>query len=186
MTPSTRALLSLIFAGLASLAAAAGHAAEKTIRLHDNQGHSIEIGTLSLTPSDDQGGFSYRLELDHHRFTDHFLSMKEMKCLEGAELWCYVPYPYTNPHQISRNDLRWLEHDLLFLFKLPTEFGARFWNGIYYQLAWDGDSLTGTARALDLNLLASPPDDLSSPPVGEYDIDDADLDKRWLPHLSIR
>lgn len=112
--------------------------------------------------------------------------MKEMKCLEGPELWCFIPYPYQQPRTISTDDLRWLEHDLLFMFKKLDSFGANFWNGIYYKMQLDNGVLKGVAYSLDLNQLASPPDDLSQPPIGEFDIDEADLDKRWLPYLEIR
>ena len=112
--------------------------------------------------------------------------MKELKCLEGKELWCRIPYPYANPQTISASDLRWLEHDLLFLFKRANEFGANFWNGIYYQLQLEDDSLRGTARAVDLNRLASPPADQAVPPIGEYDSDEIEPGQRWLPGIIIR
>ena len=127
----------------------------------------------------------YQLSLDHHRFQDHFLSMKEMKCLEGPELWCHIPYPYKNPRILNSKDQRWLEHDLLFLFKRNTEFGANFWNGIYYKISVEDGQLKGTAQALDLNLLASPPEHLERPPISELDLEEADLQKRWLPTLRI-
>lgn len=31
-------------------------------------------------------------------------------------------------------DLAWLEHTLLSMFKTPTEFGAKLWNGVDVQL----------------------------------------------------
>lgn len=154
------------------------------VELLDAKGNAYPIGSLDLLESG--SGYSYRFELDHHRFTDHFLSMKEMKCLEGAELWCYIPYPYDNPKQISQDDLRWLEHDLLFLFKRTGEFGANFWNGIYYKLEMDEQgNIQGQAHAIDLNLLASPPADLAVPPLTDADIEEADLGKRWLPGITI-
>lgn len=155
----------------------------RTIELIDKQGGRFEIGRVLFSQDGDKTG--YHLSLDHHRFTDHFLSMKEMKCLEGDELWCHIPFPYPNPHTVSREDLRWLEHDLLFLFKRHSEFGANFWNGIYYALSVEGDRLVGEAQAIDLNLLASPADDLTVPPVGEFDREEADLEKRWLPRIEI-
>ncbi|WP_210396157.1 hypothetical protein [Motiliproteus sediminis] len=154
-----------------------------TIKLLDNHGDAIAIGSLNLFAQ--QTGYKYRLHLDHSRFTDHFLSMKEMKCLEGKELWCHLPYPYASPRLISADDLRWLEHDLLFLFKRPGEFGADFWNGIYYRLSWQGDHIVGTANAVDLNLLASPPEN-HEPPLGQWDIEPVDPQQRWLTTIRIR
>ncbi|RDE24174.1 hypothetical protein DV711_00830 [Motiliproteus coralliicola] len=157
---------------------------ERTLSLIDNKGRAHPVATLHFERAD-KDQVRYTLDLDHHRFTDHFLSMKEMKCVQGDELWCFVPYPYSNPHSISATDLRWLEHDLLFLFKRNGEFGANFWNGIYYKLELRNGLLEGEARALDLNLLASPPQDLQRPPIGEFDLEEADLEQRWIPRIRI-
>ncbi|MCW8884164.1 MAG: hypothetical protein OQK12_02775 [Motiliproteus sp.] len=158
---------------------------KRQISLVDKKGNSHLIGDISFTAQGD-GIVAYKLHLDHNRFTDHFLSMKEMKCLEGPELWCRIPYPYANPHQVKTDDLRWLEHDLLFLFKRNGEFGANFWNGIYYQLKLTDQGIEGEGRAIDLNFLASPPDDLQTPPIGDVELDDLDTEKRWLPRLLIK
>lgn len=159
---------------------------QRTLALLDASANEIIIGTVLFSPTAVAGQRHYQLKIHHQGFTDHFLSMKEMKCLEGKELWCRIPYPYANPHTISPNDLRWLEHDLLFMFKRANEFGANFWNGIYYQLQFDNKVLRGEARAVDLNMLASPPDDQSVPPIGEYDSDKIEPGQRWLPGLIIR
>ncbi|WP_432696135.1 hypothetical protein ACQUQP_16540 [Marinobacterium sp. YM272] len=165
--------------------AAAELAGERQIYLIDRQGMEQAIGSISIEA--DGASYHYRIDLDLSRFKDHFLSMKEMKCLEGPELWCYVPYPYDNPRRIAADDLQWLEHDLLFLFKEADTFGARLWNGIYYSLDVSEDgAIRGEARALDLNLIASPPDDLRLPPIGQYDISDFKLESRWLPDIEIR
>lgn len=157
----------------------------RQIYLQQKDGTEQSIGELVFSAAQhDQ--FSYKVTMNHHLFKDYFLSMKEMKCLEGPELWCFIPYPYEQPRIVSAEDFRWLEHDLLFMFKKPEAFGANFWNGIYYKMELTENGIRGTAHALDLNLLASPPDDLSQPPVGEFDIDSADLEKRWLPFIEIR
>ncbi|WP_432474084.1 hypothetical protein [Amphritea sp. HPY] len=158
---------------------------EKEIFLQDRSGKEINIGWIEFTPLNAVDS-EFKLHLDHSLFKDYFLSMKEMKCLEGPELWCAIPYPYQQPRTVSLESLRWLEHDLLFMFKKLDSFGANFWNGIYYQLAIEQEQIVGKARALDLNMLASPPDDMNAPPIGEFDIDDADLDQRWLPYIVIR
>ncbi|MEH6470605.1 MAG: hypothetical protein V7752_05080 [Halopseudomonas sp.] len=157
----------------------------RSVALLDSKGTRYEIGAVEFI-SQSGGLIDYQLHLDTERFSDHFLSMKELKCLEGAELWCRIPYPYPNPHIISAADLRWLEHDLLFLFKRNAEFGANFWNGIYYKLRLDQGVLLGQAQAIDLNELASPPDDLNVAPIGEMALEQADLEKRWLPTIEIR
>ncbi|WP_286240705.1 hypothetical protein [Neptuniibacter halophilus] len=169
--------------GLSGLAYAAPLEGEKQVLLLDKQGNERLLGQILFQP---QGSVSqYELHVDHSQFRDYFLSMKEMKCLEGPELWCHLPYPYTQPHQVSDTDLRWLSHDLLFMFKKPSEFGANFWNGIYYQLELEGDQIRGRAMAVDLNLLASPPES-AAPPIGDTELDDIDRSQRWLPDLIIR
>lgn len=175
--------LSLLATSFATpLTAAALDNGERRIYLVDKLGEQIDIGSLNIINSVAE----YELHVDHAKFADYFLSMKEMKCLEGPELWCHIPYPYKHPARLSSDDLSWLSHDLLFMFKSPGEFGANFWNGIYYNLELVDGVITGEAQAVDLNHLASPPDDLSIPPYGEYDRDELDLTARWLPRIEIR
>lgn len=159
---------------------------DHTVYLIDSGGAEHHIGTVSFARASGVDKTHYEFHLDTSRFNDHFLSMKEMKCLEGKELMCFIPYPYANPQTVTGSDLRWLEHDLLFMFKLPTEFGANFWNGVYYKMTVADDAIHGEARAVDLNQLAAPPDDLTKPPYGEYDVSEIELEKRWLPRLIIR
>ena len=156
----------------------------KSVALLDKNGQRTVIGSITFTPK--EGGSEYQLTLEREQFRDYFLSMKEMKCLEGPELWCHLAYPYEQPHKVTVDNLRWLEHDLLFMFKTPKEFGANFWNGIYYKMQIENGIIKGEAQAVDLNVLASPPDDLSVPPVGEAELDEVDRDKRWLPVIEIR
>ncbi len=156
----------------------------KEVFLVDKQGNHSSIGSISFQQSGEER--QYELHLDHSKFTDYFLSMKEMKCLEGPELWCHIPYPYKQPHYVGESDLRHLEHDLLFMFKRKEEFGVNFWNGVYYRMHIENGIILGEARAVDLNLLASPPDNLEQPPISNAELDDIDRDKRWLPILEIR
>lgn len=150
----------------------------------DISGKQIEIGQLDFTIIT-QGIVSFEFKPDYTVFTDFFLSMKEMKCLEGSELWCHIAYPHENPQTIEEGDYRWLEHQLIFMFKDKKSFGADFWNGIYYTLTPDGERLLGTAQHVDLNILAAPPEDSSKPPIGEYDLEEVDPKTRWLPRLII-
>ena len=156
---------------------------EKSITLLDKAGNRTEIARVIFEPVEQ--GSRYVLTMHREQFRDYFLSMKEMKCLEGPELWCHLAYPYEQPRIVTADDLRWLEHDLLFMFKTPKEFGANFWNGIYYKLEVVDGMIKGEAQAIDLNTLASPPDNLNEPPVGEAERDEVDTDKRWLPLIEI-
>lgn len=157
----------------------------KQIQLLDKNNEPRVIGHIEFTVAEDKEGSHYRLHLDEQPFQDYFLSMKEMKCLEGPELWCHLAYPYQQPRWVSNQDLRWLSHDLLFMFKKKADFGANFWNGIYYQLRVEQGVIVGDAQAVDLNLLASPPDDPRQPPITPGELYEIDSDKRWLPGLRI-
>jgi hypothetical protein len=72
------------------------------------------------------------------------------------------------------------------MYKKNSEFGANFYNGIYYNFKLESDKLVGTAMALDLNLLASPPEDKTTPPITVHDIDEMELTTRWLPMIEIQ
>lgn len=157
---------------------------KKTISLVDIQGKEMPVGSIEFSTKLDKT--SYQISIDHSVFKDFFLSMKEMKCLEGAELWCHLQYPYKNPRLVSQQDLRWLSHDLLFMYKKRSEFGANFYNGIYYHLIDNGQEIVGVAQAVDLNLLAAPPENMSAPPITSNDREEIELKHRWLPRLIIK
>tara|TARA_B100000614_G_scaffold73345_1_gene65294 strand:+ start:2456 stop:3022 length:567 start_codon:yes stop_codon:yes gene_type:complete len=159
-------------------------AGEKRIILKGNKGEQLDIGSVTFVPG--AKGIRYTLTIDHSHFTDYFLSMKEMKCLEGPELWCHLPYPYEQPRTVSKNNFSWLAHDLLFMYKKKGEFGANFWNGIYYKMTLNNGRITGEAQAVDLNKLAAPPDDLTLPPFGEFERTDIEPQPRFLPFVEIR
>lgn len=156
----------------------------KQISLLDNKGKRLSIGSIKFSAQ--KATIYYQIQLEHKLFKDHFLSMKEMKCLEGPELWCHLAYPYNNPRNITKTDFSWLSHDLLFMYKKPSEFGANFYNGIYYNFKLESGRLIGTAMAIDLNLLAAPPEDQTQPPITVHDIDEIELTNRWLPIIEIK
>lgn len=156
----------------------------KQISLLDNKGNRLSIGSISFSSKTET--IDYQIHLKHKLFKDYFLSMKEMKCLEGPELWCHLAYPYDNPRNITKIDLTWLSHDLLFMYKKHTEFGANFYNGIYYDFKLESGRLIGTAMGLDLNLIAAPPENEAQPPISIHDIDEIELSNRWLPIIEIK
>ncbi|MGQ7843175.1 rhodanese-like domain-containing protein [Granulosicoccus sp. 3-233] len=157
-----------------------------TIHLIDRQGAELALGTVRFTPSD--AGFStFAVELDSERLVDQFLSMRPFRCLtDPAEWFCHLPYPYKLQGRISADDLTELEYQLLFIWKSPGSFGIDFWNGVYYQLAWQDDgSLRGTLLQGDLNVLADPPPPYSHPiDLNEFTTEDAR--SRRFPSLFIR
>lgn len=159
-------------------------AGDKTITAHTRDGQAITLGTVSFKPQGEHATFT--LHLDHARLKDFFLSMKEFKCLESAEeIQCHVPYPYPNPASVTRTDLRWLEHSLLFLYKAPRDFGARLWNGLYYQMQITDKGIVGTPQAIDLGQIGAPPADNSIPPYGPGERTDITQNSRWITSLTI-
>jgi len=119
-------------------------------------------------------------------FKDFFLSMKEFKCLESAvEIFCHVPYPYPQPGTVSATDLAWLEHALLFMFKTPAEFGAKLWNGVYFQLQPTERGWEGRPQAIDLNRISAPPAQPGTPPFRPALRDDIAPAARYFNRLTI-
>ncbi len=156
----------------------------RSIALHARDGSKIVIGSVDFTgpPNDTQ----FKIALDHHQLKDQFLSMREFKCREGGtEILCHVPYPYPHSGRVSLQDLAWLEHSLLFFFKLPRDFGAKLWNGIYYKLVATEQGLVGTAQAVDLNQIGAPPADPTTPPFSSAERSEIPSGSRWFEKLTI-
>lgn len=188
MRPSLLARLSAI-----ALAGAMGGVAwaqtppvgPKTLKAQLGDGSQVVLGSVVFTPADG-GRTGFALSLDHKALSDHFLSMREFKCLAGpSELSCHVPYPYANPRQIQGQDYRWLEHSLLFFYKAPRDFGAKLWNGLYFEFRPQGAALVGRPKAVDLDQISAPPADLAVPPFGPDARHDMPADARWLRALVI-
>jgi hypothetical protein len=158
---------------------------DKHISLHARDGSTVVIGQVLFTRQDD-GRSRFKLQMDPAPFTDHFLSMREFKCLGGgSEILCHVPYPYPQPGTVAAGDLAWLEHSLLFMFKKPGEFGARLWNGVYWQLRATPQGLEGRPQAVDLNFIGAPPARTDVPPFRPALRDDMPEGSRWFHRLTI-
>jgi hypothetical protein len=160
-------------------------AGTKSVKLHAKDGTSVEIGQVVFTPRAD-GRTAFAWKADTSRFADHFLSMREFKCLPGqGEIMCLVPYPYPQPGTIAANDFAWLEHSLLFMFKKQSEFGAQMWNGVYFKLAASGNALVGAPQAVDLNRISAPPAKTDVPAYGAAQRDDIAPAARWFNRITI-
>ena len=185
-SPFTR-LSSLLLIGL--LAAPIANAWElqgvKSITATTRDNQRITLGSVRFEPQGD-GTVSFSVTLEPARFTDHFLSMKEFKCLDGpGEVFCHVPYPHTQPGTITADDLAWLEHNLLFLYQLPTDFGAKLWNGLCFRLEPTERGLRGRPQAIDLNYISAPSDTPEQPPYQPQQRDEIAPGVRWIESLSI-
>jgi hypothetical protein len=189
MNPTLRQLRWWLVAASCLMLGTLSHAfefsGEKTVTAHLRDGRTVAIGTLTFTPLAD-GQVAFALNVDHGQFQDHFLSMREFKCLEGVgEIACHVPYPHAQPRRIRAGDLAWLEHNLLFMFKQPADFGAKLWNGMYFRLSEQGPRLVGTPEGVDLNAIAAPPVPAHTAPFQPDQRSEMTRGQRWLDHLVI-
>lgn len=163
---------------------------EKTVYLVDHEGKETSIGNVTLG-SPGEATHSAQVILDDTKFSDHFLSMRPFKCISGQEGYqlCHLPYPYTLKNIISSDDLTDLEYKLLFIRRSATDYGINPWFGIYYQMsAKDGEltSLNGTLHEVNLDLLASPPEEGNLRPLPDSEIYEVDLQQHPWPRLVIR
>lgn len=157
----------------------------KTITANTRDKQHITLGSVHFEPKGN-GTVSFLITMDRAHFSDHFLSMKEFKCIDGPqELVCYVPYPYPQPGTITAKDMAWLEHSLLFLYKQPRDFGANLWNGLYFRLERTEHGLLGKPQAVDLNVISAPPDNPEVPPFSPALRDDVKPGTRWIESLTI-
>ena len=160
-------------------------AGDKQIIAQARDGHRTVLGQVRFTPGAD-GRVAFAITWAREPFEDFFLSMREFKCLNGGdEISCQVPYPYAHPGTVSANDWRWLEHNLLFMYKSSKAFGANLRNGLYYKLKLTPQGLRGDPQAIDLNHISAPHDDLNQPPYGQWDRDAIAPGVRWLDVLWI-
>ena len=176
-------LLACIFTGSLT---AADFPESAGVYLVDSKQQETRIGDVGFSDAGN-GKTSLHLSIDTSVFTEHFLSMRPFRCIEGDSEWfCYLEYPYDLRSIITRDDLSDLEYQLLFIRKTPSEFGIDAWNGLYYklELASDG-TITGELLEGDLNSLQSPPGEQYAKPVDLGEFIPADKTKRLFPTLKI-
>jgi hypothetical protein len=160
-------------------------AGDRALVLYARDGGRHPIGQVRFEPQPD-GSARFQVKPDAAALKDYFLSMREFKCLDGAsEVLCHVPYPYPQPGTVRPGELAWLEHALLFMFKKPSEFGAKLWNGVYWQLRATPQGLEGRPQAVDLNQISAPPATPGVPPFKPAMRDDMPEGARWFVRLTI-
>jgi len=176
-------LLACIFTGSLT---AADFPESAGVYLVDSKQQETRIGDVGFSDAGN-GKTSLQLSIDTSVFTEHFLSMRPFRCIEGDSEWfCYLEYPYDLRSIITRDDLSDLEYQLLFIRKTPSEFGIDAWNGLYYKLELTPDgTITGELLEGDLNSLQSPPGEQYAKPVDLGEFIPADKTKRLFPTLKI-
>lgn len=158
---------------------------EKTITLLSASNQALVIGKISFNQQGDR--VTYTISLEDSVFSDEFLSMRPFKCISQAnQMACNLVYPYKKLGYITENNLTDLEYDLLFLHKSATEYGINAWNGLYYDLELNDEGLVGTLKEVDLNVLASPPEEGDLRPITEDMLHEADPEHHLFPSVTIK
>ncbi|SCA57998.1 conserved exported hypothetical protein [Candidatus Terasakiella magnetica] len=156
---------------------------QKTIYLEDKSHKKLAIATISFEKA--QAGYDYKITYQEELFGDFFLSMRPFRCYETKDLYCRQPYPYELTKTITETDFRSLEHDLLFIARKANEYGIDPYNGRYYILQKTDHGLKGTVYGVDLNVIASPPEDNDMHPIKHDEIDEMEADSVQFPTLLI-
>ncbi len=161
---------------------------EKTVTFISHDGKRQDIAKVTFKLGSKQDKVSFDVKLIDARFQDEFLSMRPFRCLpDTKEMWCYLAYPYTNKHEISRSDLQDLEYDLLFLFKPPKGYGIDAWNGLYFKLELQPDgSLKGQLHETDMNVLAVPPEASVLRPISHDALTEVEPDAHRFATVEIQ
>lgn len=163
---------------------AANTAETKTITLIGKDGSRLDIGSLSLMKT--EAGEKISVTFKEDKFSEHFLSMRPFKCIDGPQTLCHLPYPYKSKELITADNLMDLEYKLLFIHKGQGEYGINFWNGVYYKLKRNEDgSFEGVVWETDMDELASPPEEYSRP-IGGDDLVEGAAGKHRFPRIEIK
>lgn len=156
----------------------------KRVWFESGSGETFEIGSLVVERSGAEYRFSFALE--ESNFSDNFLSMRPFKCIDGTPMYCYLAYPYDKPQTLSADDLGNLEYEFLFIVRSPNEYGIDPYNGRYFVLSLDGDGFSGEPKAVDLNILAAPPEAGVTRPITESELDFIEIEAERFSRLVIR
>lgn len=183
-------VISATYLSLLTPAKAETHAAQKTISLIARDGSKLKIGELILIRTPDgqtPAGHTFKINFDTTKFSEHFLSMRPFKCIDGPQTFCHLIYPYKTKNLITPSDTMDLEYALLFVHKNQKEYGINFWNGVYYRISQNDDgSFSGIVWETDMNELASPPENEYDRPIGKDDLAEAAEGKHRFPRLEIK
>lgn len=180
----TRCILLVIFLMLFQSARAEVPSGSKQVFFEGAGGDNFELGRIEIIRS----GETYRFEfsLQESNFSDQFLSMRPFKCIDGKPMYCHLAYPYDKPETFTAKDFGNLEYEFLFIVRSPSEYGIDPYNGRYYVLSLEDGVLRGEAKAVDLNILAAPPDAGVSRPITEAELDFIEIEAERFPRLVIR
>jgi len=159
-------------------------AGRKQVYLQKTNGELVQFADVVFNQTD--AGLEYQVTIVDKPFDNQFLSMRPFQCIMGdVQVMCHLPYPYTKKSLVLDKDLSSLSLDLLFLHKSSSEYGINLWNGIYYKLELIDDVIVGTAFEVDMNMIASPPENANSP-FADDEIFEVDVSNYVYPKIIIK
>ena len=182
----SRVILLLFAVSMANVAGAQGVGLEGTMGAYLERpgGESIKIADVTFTPGD--GGYTFSVAMTEAPFGDEFLSMRPFKCIDGETMYCHLVYPYDKKNTGTSDQHINLEYEFLFIVRSPKDYGINPYNGRYFVLQQEGASLRGKVYAVDLDILAAPPDAGVVHPVTAADLDELEPAPERFPELVIR
>ena len=180
-------LLLLIPYGMAAAVDENGLGKNAEISLISQAGDSMIVGHVDFTKAGEGENTSYEVRIDDSKFGNYFLNMRPFKCLQGPKyMICHLPYPYEKENKLQAGNLINLEYDLLFIHRKATDYGIDPWNGLYYKLEKTKEGIKGVLTAVDMDILAAPPDDGVTHPIQASDLHEIDADAHSYPTLLIK
>ncbi len=156
----------------------------KSIILIDNKNIKTKIAEIIFSHEGEK--ITYEINFEESVFQQEFLSMRPFKCIHReGKMICHFEYLYQKQGYITKDNLVDLEYDLMFLHKTPEEYGINPWNGLYYQLTIENETIKGQLREVDLNVLVAPPKDGDLRPVSANMLHKTKPGSHVFPRLSI-
>lgn len=133
----------------------------------------LDLGSVDIVD-----GKIHTVSMADEPFSNHFLSMRPFRCMEqDKQMWCHLPYPYDKPSTVYSDDLRSLEYEFLFIHRAANDYGIDAWNGLYFSVSTTETGLSGTVNDVDLNILASPPEQGVVWPIGIADLHESEPER---------
>ena len=146
-------------------------------------GDRVKLGDVELTR--DGAGWNLQFSIAEASYSDQFLSMRPFKCLDGVTMYCRLAYPYEKNNRVEADDWMDLEYEFLFIVRSPKDYGIDPYNGRYYVLSEQHGKLVGEPKAVDLNILAAPPEAGVTYPITETELDFIEVERERFIRLVI-
>ena len=179
-----RILLLLVLISIHSICLAGPLDGAKKIYLVSATNELTHVANVEFRKN--ENNIAYTVSIVDAPFENQFLSMRPFQCMMGSkQVMCHVPYPYEKKGFVTEENLMDLSYDILFLHKNPSEYGINMWNGIFYKLELNDEQIDGAVFEVDMNTLASPPDNLDEP-FSEDEIFEADVSNYVYPRVLIK